>query len=249
MSNKAKLFQKMVKVMETVGAVSKGNEVTDRNGKKMYDYVSEEHITKKVHDACVEHGLVFYPVKTESEVVILEGENYGKPFKTPVTKVIVTYELGDAETGETISVQSIGYGADSQDKGSNKAMTGAFKYAQRQTFLISTGDDPDHTPNHELDRINKEEADRQNEIARKREENEKKKLQESLASPQQKNTISAFVKQIAGLRGVETTDVMEKLYEQVGEFKADTLREATAQQAVQTLNKWLVNAKKEVAQA
>ena len=39
----------------------------------------------------------------------------------------------------------------SVNKAIYKAMTGAFKYALRQTFIIETGDDPDKTPSTELE--------------------------------------------------------------------------------------------------
>jgi hypothetical protein len=85
----------------------------------------------------------------------LDSLQYDKVSKTPITKVIVTYKIACIETGEFEELQSIGYGSDSQDKGSNKAMTSAFKYVQRQTFMISTGDDADHTGSQELDERNK----------------------------------------------------------------------------------------------
>lgn len=146
---------KIVKVMEEVGQLQKDGEVIDRQGKKMYNYLSEEMTTGELQKAFVKHKLVMIPVQVETEVIYLESIQYEKPVKTPITKVLVTYEIGDAETGMSKLIQSVGYGSDSQDKGSNKAMTGALKYAQRQTFSISTGDDGDHAPNHELEKAQK----------------------------------------------------------------------------------------------
>jgi hypothetical protein len=54
-----------------------------------------------------------------------------------------TWTLIDGDTGETISFQSIGTGADSGDKAAYKAATGALKYALLTVFLIPTGDDPE----------------------------------------------------------------------------------------------------------
>jgi hypothetical protein len=54
-----------------------------------------------------------------------------------------TWTLTDGETGETLSFQSIGTGADSGDKAAYKAATGALKYALLTGFLIPTGDDPE----------------------------------------------------------------------------------------------------------
>ncbi|WP_280515242.1 ERF family protein [Paenibacillus cisolokensis] len=135
----------MVAVMSEVGQLRKDGSVTDRNGKKMYDYLSEEQTTGELQAAFIKHNLVIFPVKVEEDFFYIETFQYDKEIKAPITKVKVTYQICDAETGESIEVQSIGYGSDNQDKGSNKAMTGAFKYMQRQTFMISTGDDGDHT--------------------------------------------------------------------------------------------------------
>lgn len=150
--SKAKLYQKIIKVMDTVGQLQKDGDIFDNKGKKMYAYLSEERTTGELQKAFIEHKIVLFPVKVESEVIYLEGMKYDVVVKTPITKVIVTYKLCDAETGEYEELQSIGYGSDSQDKGSNKAMTSSFKYVQRQTFMISTGDDSDHTGSDELDR-------------------------------------------------------------------------------------------------
>lgn len=150
--NKAKLYQKIILVMDEVGQLQKDGDIFDNKGKKMYAYLSEERTTGELQRAFVKFGLVLFPIKVESEVIYLESMKYDVEVKTPITKVLVTYKLCDAETGETELLHCIGYGSDSQDKGSNKAMTSAFKYCQRQTFMISTGDDAEHEGSDELDR-------------------------------------------------------------------------------------------------
>lgn len=159
--SKIKLYEKMVAVMTTVGQLQKDGAIEDQNGKLMYHYLSEEVTTSTLQRAFIEYGLVMFPIKVESEVVDLHTLKFDKETHTPVTKVIVTYKLACMETGEFEELQSIGYGADSQDKGSNKAMTSAFKYVQRQTFMISTGDDADHTGSLELDNKDKPPTPRQ----------------------------------------------------------------------------------------
>jgi hypothetical protein len=149
--SKAALYKKIVAVMNDVGQLQKDGDIEDKNGKKMYSYLSEEQTTGSLQRAFITHGLVMFPINVESEIVVMESFAYDKKTITPLTKVIVTYKICDSETGESEEIQTIGYGSDSQDKGSNKAMTGAFKYAQRQTFMISTGDDGDHTPSAKLD--------------------------------------------------------------------------------------------------
>jgi hypothetical protein len=149
--SKIKLYEKMVAVMTTVGQIQKDGSIEDKDGKLMYHYLSEEVTTSTLQRAFIEYGLVMFPIKVESEVVELRTVKFDKETFTPITKVIVTYKIACMETGEFEELQSIGYGSDSQDKGSNKAMTSAFKYVQRQSFMISTGEDADHTGSHELD--------------------------------------------------------------------------------------------------
>jgi hypothetical protein len=217
--------------MNTVGRLQKGNDVKDRNGKKMYSYLSEEIVTGAVHDAMVEHGLVMFPIKTESDIVILEGENYGKPFKTPITKVIVTYKIACSETGEYDEIQTIGYGSDSQDKGSNKAMTGAFKYAQRQTFMISTGDDPDHTSS---DVLNHEQEKQQ-----KRAEYQKQQEEQNKATSQQIGTVKLLAKQFGEMKGKSEVEVFEALKGNIGDYgELTNMKKQVADSAIKVLTHW-----------
>lgn len=153
--SKIRLYEKMVAIMTDVGQIQKDGSIEDKDGKLMYNYLSEEVTTSTLQKAFIQHGLVMFPIKVESEVVDLRSLKFDKESLTPITKVIVTYKLACIETGEFEELQSIGYGSDSQDKGSNKAMTSAFKYVQRQSFMISTGEDADHTGSHELDDKNK----------------------------------------------------------------------------------------------
>ena len=55
----------------------------------------------------------------------------------------MNYRFVDARSGEELSVRVAGEGADAGDKAPYKAMTGALKYALLQSFLLSTGDDPE----------------------------------------------------------------------------------------------------------
>lgn len=55
--------------------------------------------------------------------------------------LITTWTITDGESGETITVESFGAGADGGDKYSGKASTSAMKYALLTTFLLSTGED------------------------------------------------------------------------------------------------------------
>ena len=73
------------------------------------------------------------------------------------TTVDVMYRVQNVDDKEDfIEVVSSGTGADTQDKGVGKAMTGAYKYMLLKTFAIPTGDDPDKICSDELDAKQKE---------------------------------------------------------------------------------------------
>lgn len=140
-----KVSKKIIKVMEKVNYLQKDGKV--EYGRTKYTYLSEEKITSEIRQALIEVGLVIYPVKMD---IIGEKEVRTKSGESTILTISATYRIQDVDSGEYIEVQTIGEGMDSGDKTAYKAMTGAFKYAQRQTFAIPTGDDPDHTASEQL---------------------------------------------------------------------------------------------------
>ena len=129
--------KKISKVMEMVQYLKKDGKVS--YGRTSYGYLSEEKITQELNKAFREVGLIIYPSKMD--IAKNEGD---------IAQIIATYRIQDTESDEYIEVQTIGEGQDKGDKKMNKAMTAAFKYAQRQSFMIPTGDDPDHISTAEL---------------------------------------------------------------------------------------------------
>lgn len=107
-------------------------------GNNHYRFLSETKITQSLRTSFLNYGLLVFPIETNPEKV---GN---------VTQVAVKYKIVDIESGEFEIVASTGQGADGQDKGGPKAMTGAYKYMLRQTFMIPTGDDPDNISSEEL---------------------------------------------------------------------------------------------------
>lgn len=148
MSNNMLLAKKIVAVMDEVGQIEKDRTIKDRNGKDMYDYLSEEQTTGALQRAFIKVGLVVMPHEVlEHEAFYVESEKFDKVTKTPITYVKMRYKIIDPDSGAFDFVEAIGYGNDTGDKASNKALTNAFKYVQRQTFAISTGaeEEADHT--------------------------------------------------------------------------------------------------------
>lgn len=138
------IYQKLLEVMKNVQYLKKDDNVEFGNTK--YKAMSEEKVTQTLREELVKQGLVVFPIEQTCNRV---GN---------ITHVDVKYRMVNAENpDEYIEIASAGDGADTQDKGSGKAMTYAFKYMFLRTFAIPTGDDPDKISSDQLDA---EEAER-----------------------------------------------------------------------------------------
>lgn len=144
-SDKMKIFQKINDAMEEVGWIGKDGTVD--LGRNSYDFASERAFIGAIRPVFTRLGLVFYPTRVISqEIITSEKKNKdGNVSNTFLTSVLMEYILGDVDSGEFITIQVMGHGSDSGDKGVYKALTGAFKYALRQALMIGTGDDPEGT--------------------------------------------------------------------------------------------------------
>lgn len=132
------IHQALAAVMEEVGYVKK-----QRSAGLNYSYAGEAALIEALRPAMVEHGVMVY-VKRYFNLAQTEYEtSKGSRMTRTIMQAVVTFQH---ESGTFIDVESAGEGADSGDKSVNKAMTGAYKYALRQTFCIETGDDPDKYP-------------------------------------------------------------------------------------------------------
>ena len=134
MTQPVKLAAKIAKVMEAVGYVAK----TGTNSAQGYKFVQASAVADKVREQLVKFNVSMTPTQID---VISEGLTPSG--KQALLTLRFTWTLTDGETGETLSFQSIGTGADSGDKAAYKAATGALKYALLTGFLIPTGDDPE----------------------------------------------------------------------------------------------------------
>jgi len=133
------LHQRIHLIMQDVKHLSKDGEIAFKQVK--YKAVTEEKVTTEVRKSLIAHGVTCVPT----------GEIQWSQTGT-LNTIIVNYLLTNIDNPEDfIIIPTIGQGADTQDKGTNKAMTGAFKYLLLRTFNIPTGDDPDDVSSNELD--------------------------------------------------------------------------------------------------
>ena len=136
-------------IYEAMNAVMKAEGYVQKTGKagyggSSYSYAGEGDLIAALRPHCVEYGIVIHPL----EVQQIHQDIYttGKGNAMNRTAVVITYRFAHAPSDTHFDVTASGEGADVGDKSSNKAMTSAFKYALRQSFMIETGDDPDKTP-------------------------------------------------------------------------------------------------------
>lgn len=122
-------------VMQEVGYVKK-----QKGANLSYTYAGESALISALRPAMVEHGIYMHVLKIEN----VTRESYVSKNGAAMTNTVISATIRLAHiSGTFIDVASTGEGSDAGDKSANKAMTGLYKYAMRQTFCIETGDDPD----------------------------------------------------------------------------------------------------------
>lgn len=132
------IYEKISAIMQDVQYLAKDDHV--EFGQTRYKALSEEKVTSIMRAALIKYKLVVFPIEQTAN-------RTGN-----ITHVDVKYRMVNVENPEEyIEIVSSGDGADTQDKGSGKAMTYAFKYMWLRTFALPTGEDPDKISSDELD--------------------------------------------------------------------------------------------------
>lgn len=139
-----KLAMKIFNVMSKTEGLSKDMEVG--KGSNAYKAVSEAAVLNMIKPLLIEEKLICLPSSgTVQEHVTVYQDAYGKNKLRGITQLAVSFKVVDAETGEEADIIGFGNGADSQDKGSGKAFTYAYKTALQKTFCMFSGEDTDNT--------------------------------------------------------------------------------------------------------
>lgn len=136
------IYEKISAIMKDVQYLAKDDHVSF--GSTSYKALSEEKVTSIMRAELLKHNLVVFPIE---QAASRTGS---------ITHVDVKYRMVNVDDpNEFIEIVSCGDGADTQDKGSGKAMTYAYKYMWLRTFSIPTGEDPDKISSAELDDMEK----------------------------------------------------------------------------------------------
>ena len=124
----ASLYKRMAEAMAQLKRLPKRGQNKHFN----YMYVTDSDVLDAVRGALGGVGIAFF-----NDLVDMEQDG---------NRTLITLDatFADGETGASVTVTWAGEALDSQDKGINKALTGAIKYGLLKTLLVSTGeDDPD----------------------------------------------------------------------------------------------------------
>lgn len=137
-----KLAEKIYKVMCESESLKK-----DMNVAGQYDAISESAVLNAIKPLLKDHKLILIPVEAE-----ITQHN-------KLSQVTAKYKIIDVETGEFEVLATVGNGADTQDKGSGKAWTYAYKALIQKTFCLFSGEDTDNTHSDDIDKqIKQDEA-------------------------------------------------------------------------------------------
>lgn len=128
MSKSNNLVKKLVKILGEAQKVKKSG----MNTYAKYQYTTESDLLELLRPKLVEAGIFIF---SSVDTVIKEGD---------ITTVTMLHTFVDSESGDQFEVKSAGQGADKQDKGVYKALTGAMKYMLWKNFLIESNDDPEN---------------------------------------------------------------------------------------------------------
>lgn len=106
-----------------------------------YSFAGERDLIEALRPALVDEGIYMHVAAVND----LRQEMFTTKNGTPMCRatLVATVRFTHSASHTWIDVVAGGEGMDSGDKALPKAMTGAYKYALRQTFCIETGDDPD----------------------------------------------------------------------------------------------------------
>ena len=139
-------------VYQKIGYVHKGGNVD--GGGMRYSFAKESDFIAALRPEMIAAGISQHAkemaVISNERIETVRRNNDGKEYSSyqfrVCVKVVYRFTHGASKTWR--DVEAFGEGMDTGDKSFNKAMTGANKYALRQTFMIETGDDPDKYASH-----------------------------------------------------------------------------------------------------
>ncbi|MCQ2319294.1 MAG: ERF family protein [Bacteroidales bacterium] len=133
-----KIYSALAEINRKVGALTKSR----KNLQQGFMFRSIDDVMNELHSHFSEQGVLVIPEIENYDVKERISSKGGAMF---VVRAIMKFHLTAAD-GSYITIRNVGEAMDSGDKGMNKAMSIALKYALLQLFLIPTEEkkDPDY---------------------------------------------------------------------------------------------------------
>ena len=149
MDNK-KLYEKLYQIMCKTKALPKDMSVANQ-----YKAISEAVVLNEIKPLLKEYNVIIFPVEVSTR-------QDGK-----LTMLEAKFKVVDVDSGEFEIIATAGNGADTQDKGSGKALTYAYKALLQKTFMLFSGEDTDNTHSDDITKaIEKETVKDQKELSK-----------------------------------------------------------------------------------
>jgi len=123
------LIQKLCEVVAELGPMKPEG----FNSFHKYKYFSDEQLSSAFRDKLAKRNILLVPEVIDWDIRDFKTEKEKHSF---LTTMRVRWTLMDGDSDDIISAVTVGQGDDPGDKGSNKAMTGAFKYLLIKMALI-----------------------------------------------------------------------------------------------------------------
>lgn len=141
------LYEKIYNVMCDSAGLEK--DLVVGSGSNSYKAVGEKEVLNMMKPLFKKYKLIIFPIDGD---ITEQNSIYDSTYKNEVTtktrnvtQLKVKFKIIDIESNESEIITGFGNGADSQDKGSGKAFTYAFKTALNKTFMLFSGEDTDNT--------------------------------------------------------------------------------------------------------
>jgi hypothetical protein len=143
MEAKLNIYQRINAVQKEISYLQKDKKV-DTGGGRSYFALTHDKLVGELRGLLVKHGIATIP-RIVSEHLDRHVNQEGKV--SYFTQVRVTIQMNNIDDkADFCTIEAIGYGIDTQDKGAGKALSYATKYALLKTFMIESGDDEEDRP-------------------------------------------------------------------------------------------------------
>lgn len=128
------IYPALIKANKAIGAIAKNN----ANQQQHFMFRGVDDVYNELHPILAECGIVIIPEVVNYEV----SERQARNGILLYTRATILHHF-TAEDGSHVTTKVVGEAMDSGDKGMNKAMSIALKYALFQLFTIPTKEDKD----------------------------------------------------------------------------------------------------------